>query len=661
MSARKRSGWSVVSPGRLAEIVERMSRERRPERVAPSGLAAALAATGARGGRLIGPTPSGRRGLLAVDGDDADDALCIRVDLPGADGPIGRLEVWGAPEEEDAEAALRLVAAVCARSLENLCIERERADERTRARRLGAAASAVRAHSDPRDAVACVLSEARALVGAPAALMVAAGAPTPEVAAYDAIGPLPADELARLIPADARAALGEDRPWQGGLASGGPLSAQGFTTAAMVGLGPRAGLGVLVVLGRGDEALGDPDIEALGELAGHAANALTMSVLQQEVRDLGAVDPTTRFYNARYFASRLGQECERALRAGVPLSVAIISLDGLAELREQGRAVAAESAVEALSRHVGDRLRTMDVGCRVGLDELAAILPEVEGLDALRVGERLRASLGSVPGLEGGFTLSIGVASFPSQAGRPESLEQHARAALDWARAHGGDRTFLYHADTAAILRSEEREQVADDEAVLTTVAALAASVDARHPSTVFHSENVGRVSALIAAEIGLPLDRVEDVRVAGLLHDVGKIGISDDVVVAAEPLTEAQELELRRHPEIGERMLAGSRLASIAPWVLHHHERFDGAGYPAGLVGEEIPLEARILAVADAFDRLTSGGPGAFPVPVAEAMTDLERRSGSEFDPVPVAALRALVGRGSADITRLGREGLSE
>ncbi|MBJ7455851.1 MAG: hypothetical protein JHC74_07320, partial [Thermoleophilia bacterium] len=166
MSARKRSGWSVVSPGRLAEIIERMSRERRPERVAPSGLAAALAATGARGGRLIGPTPSGRRGLLAVDGDDADDAFCIRVDLPGADGPIGRLEVWGAPEEEDAEAALRLVAAVCARSLENLCIERERADERTRARRLGAAASAVRAHSDPRDAVNCVLAEARALVAA---------------------------------------------------------------------------------------------------------------------------------------------------------------------------------------------------------------------------------------------------------------------------------------------------------------------------------------------------------------------------------------------------------------------------------------------------------------------------------------------------------------
>ena len=100
--------------------------------------------------------------------------------------------------------------------------------------------------------------------------------------------------------------------------------------------------------------------------------------------------------------------------------------------------------------------------------------------------------------------------------------------------------------------------------------------------------------------------------------------------------------------------MLAGSRLASIAPWVLHHHERFDGSGYPAGLVAEQVPLEARILAVANAFDRLTSGSPSQLPVPVADAVSDLERRSGSEFDPVPVAALRALVGRGTADITRL-------
>jgi diguanylate cyclase (GGDEF)-like protein len=652
LSARKRSEWSVVSPGRLAEIIERMSAERRPERMAPSALAAALAATGARGGRLVGPTPSGRRELLAADGEEGEGALRICVDLPGPDGPLGRIEVWDAPDEGEAESALRLVAAVCARALENLCIERERADERTRARRLGAAASAIRGTGDPQDAVTRVLAEVRALVAAPAAVLMAAGAPSPEVAAYDGIDPLSPSDLAELVPEEVRAELSAGRAWNGPLAPGSSLRAHGFAGVALVGVGPRAGLGVLAVLGASDEPLASADLEALVELAGHAGAALTMSVLQQEIRDLGAVDPTTHFYNARYFQSRLQQECERALRAGVPVSVAIVSLDGLAQMRAEGRSVAAESAVEALSRHVAARLRTMDVGCRVGVDELAAILPEVEGLDALRVGERLRATVGSVAGLDGRFTLSVGVASFPSQAGRPQSLEDNARAALDWARAHGGDRTFLFHAETAAILRSEGTEDGNDDEAVLTTVAALAAGIDARHPSTVFHSENVGRIAALVAAEVGLPLDRVEDVRVAGLLHDVGKIGVSDGVVVATEPLTPAQEGELRRHPEIGERMLAGSRLASIAPWVLHHHERFDGGGYPAGLSGEQIPLEARILAVANVFDRLASGGPARFPMPVADVMTELERRSGSELDPVAVAALRALVGRGAADIT---------
>jgi hypothetical protein len=315
----------------------------------------------------------------------------------------------------------------------------------------------------------------------------------------------------------------------------------------------------------------------------------------------------------------------------------------------------AEGAVEALAGHLGDRLRSMDVGCRIGEDELAAILPEVEGLDALRVGERLRASLRTVEALTG-FTLSVGVASFPSQAGRPDTLVAHARTALGWARDEGGDRTFIFNAETAEILRAEERDRDRDEDAVVTTVAALAASVDARHPSTVGHSENVGRLAALIGAEMGLPLDRCEDLRVAGLVHDVGKIGLDDEIVVPSGPLAPAQEAELRRHPEIGERMIAGSRLAIVGPWILHHHERVDGTGYPAGLAGEAIPLEARILAVANVFDRLCAGGPTRFGLPPADVMDELGRRSGSELDPADEGALRALDGRGAADTPSAAR-----
>ena len=449
----------MVSPGRLAEIIERMSAERRPDRLAPSVLAAALAATGARGGRLVGQLVSGRLGVLAVEGDETAEASVIAAELQGPDGSLGHIEVWGVPDEDAAEAALRLVAAVCARSFETIGIERERADERTRARRLGAAATAVHEPRDPREAVARVLAEARALVDAPAAALLAAGAPTPEVAAYDGLDALSPRDLASLVPPDRRAELAAGHAWRGTLPDHSTLRDRGFASAALVGIGPRAALGVLAVFGDSDVPVSQHDLDALGELAGHVATALTMSILRQEVRELGTVDPTTRFFNARYFQSRLDQECQRALRAGVPLSVAIMSLDGLAEMRERGEG-AAEAAVEALAAHVAERLRGMDVGCRVGDNELAAILPEVEGLDALRVGERIRATVGDAPALDDAFRLSVGIASFPSQAGRPESLVENAHSALEWARTHGGDRTFLFHAETAEILRAEERERV---------------------------------------------------------------------------------------------------------------------------------------------------------------------------------------------------------
>ncbi len=636
-----------VSLERLADAIERVAREHRPERLALAALDAAMAVTGARAGRVTGPVGAGRTGLLALEGHPGDDPPAS-VPLMGAAEEIGRIDVWGAEATPATMAALRVVAAHCAGELEVVTLRRGRDDDRRRARRLAAAAERLRAADDATAAITMALADARAVAGVPAAVLVAAGSARLESAACDGVDTLSDADLVALVPPAERPAIAEGRVWRGEVDPAGPLGVRGFRSVAVAPLGERARLGFLCALAASSDALTPPDVDALGQLAGHVAGALTTVVLQREVRDLGTVDPLTRFFNLRYFRTRLDQECLRARRTDGTLSVAVMALDGLAAVRAEGRAATGDAAMQALCRHVTERLRGMDVGCRVGEDELAAILPEVEGIDALRIGERLRASLRDDPVLAGTFTLSVGIASFPAQAGDATALHAHARSAMVWAQGHGGDRTFLYDREAAAILSAEEAQRNADEESLLATLLALAESVDGWHPATAGHSANVGRIAGLIATEIGLPPTRADRITLAGRLHDLGKSGMRREVVLGTAA-TAADREELARHPEIGERMIAGCALQDMGPWLRHHHERVDGRGYPDALIGDDIPLEARIIAVADRFDRMVSGTPSVGPVAPEVALTTLADVAGTDLDPGAVAALVAVMRRGAA------------
>ncbi|MGD9694460.1 MAG: HD domain-containing phosphohydrolase [Thermoleophilia bacterium] len=635
----------MAGPERVAEIIDRLGAERRPERLAAAALDAALAVTGARAGRLWGPAAPGRRGLLAEEGrPGTGEAIVVEAPVSGPRAVV-RLEVWGAAEDPGTDPVLRILAAHCALAFERVVADWERAAAQRRARRLAEAAGALHDAEEPGDAIAVALARARSLVGARAAALVA-GAPPDATVTADGVDALGTPGIDALLTPERRAALAAGEWWCGALGADDPLRRHGFGAVALVGVGRGAGLGALALLDADEQPPCASDLAAVADLCGHLAGALTISGLRREVRELAVVDPLTRSFNARYFHGRVEQECQRALRAGVPLSVAIMTLDGLREMREDGRGATADAALEALGALITRRLRAMDVACRVGEDELAAILPEVEGLDALRVGERLRVGVREDPLLNECFTLSLGVASFPAQAGTGERLVSGARSALGWARADGGDRTFLFDAEVARTMRAREAEDDATEEALLATLSALAASIDARHPSTVGHSAAVARLAALLGEEMGLPPERVDELRLAGLLHDVGKIGVREDLVIREGPLSDAERDELRRHPEIGERMLSGTRLAPLRPWVLHHHERPDGRGYPGGLVASAIPLEARILAVADALDHLLHGRPGRRPIDFRRAIETIAARAGSALDAAVVAALEALAAR---------------
>jgi len=176
------------------------------------------------------------------------------------------------------------------------------------------------------------------------------------------------------------------------------------------------------------------------------------------------------------------------------------------------------------------------------------------------------------------------------------------------------------------------------------TIISLAEALDLRDAGTADHSQTVGRYSELTARELGLDPRRAGRVRLAGVLHDVGKVGLPDSVLRKPGPLTDEEWAEMRRHPEIGARILSGGEFDDIRPWVLAHHERPDGEGYPVGLAGDEIPLEARIVAVADAYEAMTADRVYRPALGAEVAREELLRCAGTQFDERVVDAFLSAV-----------------
>lgn len=167
------------------------------------------------------------------------------------------------------------------------------------------------------------------------------------------------------------------------------------------------------------------------------------------------------------------------------------------------------------------------------------------------------------------------------------------------------------------------------------TAAALAEAVNSRDPYTGGHVQRVQDYSLQIARALGMPGEQRDALRLAAILHDIGKIGIDDAILRKGGGLTEEEQHRMRKHPEIGARILAmADGMKEVVPGVRHHHEWFDGSGYPDGLTGEDIPLSARVIAIADAFDALTTDRPYHTALPFSAALAELARGAGTHFDP---------------------------
>ena len=230
------------------------------------------------------------------------------------------------------------------------------------------------------------------------------------------------------------------------------------------------------------------------------------------------------------------------------------------------------------------------------------------------------------------LTISFGLASFPQHGTSRQELARRRRRRAVRGQGAGRDRTVIYSKEVVGVLTPTNGRNGKRNEQ-LAIMLALAEALDTGEAGTADHSQTVARYCEVIAREMGLDRTTVERVRLAGLLHDVGNVAISHLVLNKPEPLSPEEWAEIRRHSEIGARILANARLGDIGEWVLAHHERVDGEGFPFGISNGSIPLEARILAVADAFEAMTSERPHRAAFTVEEAIAELQRNAGTQFD----------------------------
>jgi diguanylate cyclase (GGDEF)-like protein len=355
-------------------------------------------------------------------------------------------------------------------------------------------------------------------------------------------------------------------------------------------------------------------------------------------------DPLTGLPDGRAFEALLVAEFERAGASGRSLGLAIADVDALRAHEEWFGHEARDRVLRLLARDLGKGKRRIDVAGHVGSGEFALLLPGTDARGAMLVAERMRRTAHrTFAGERSRPTLSIGVALYPAHAGDARELIHAARQALAAAKELGRDRTALYSSEVEHVLHSAG-SPAGVRELRLATVLALAEALDLRDHGGSEHSHTVAHCAELTALELGLGREHGERVHLAGLLHDVGMIGVPAELLAQAGPLDDRGWAQIRAHPQVAAGLLAGTELADLRDWIGAHHERPDGSGYPRGLVGEEIPLEARILAVADAWEAMVCDRPYRPALGQQAARAELLAHAGTQFDALVVNAfLRAL------------------
>ncbi|MBI2956467.1 MAG: diguanylate cyclase [Acidobacteria bacterium] len=447
-------------------------------------------------------------------------------------------------------------------------------------------------------------------------------------------------------------------------------------------------LGVLNVESRKAHAFSEEDVLLLRTLADVVASALHNAFTYQKAQEQAITDGLTGVKTHRFFMEALTAEWRRATRANRSFSLMLIDLDKFKNVNDHFGHLEGDLVLQRVGAILEQNVRRSDVVARYGGDEFVTLMPETNSEQAYVLGDKLRQWLANDPLLrEKRITGSVGIATYPQHASTPQELIQVADASMYLAKHQGGN--MVVSADHYKI--SEQRqwqrnvleaylgvtikrlfstgpeafeevyhrlEQVVDSLGtpgqdwqevpvpVLDTVTSLAFAIDAKDHYTQGHSQNVARHCVQVARRRNLPDKEVEEIRLAALLHDVGKIGVPERILNKPGLLDADEFTIMKEHPVLGAKILEPLRsLKRIQRIVRHHHEHWDGRGYPDGLVGEQTPLAARLIAIADAYDTMVSERTYKRALSRVEALEELRRCAGTQFDPELVETFIEAVG----------------
>ncbi|MFA5336424.1 MAG: PAS domain S-box protein [Candidatus Omnitrophota bacterium] len=379
---------------------------------------------------------------------------------------------------------------------------------------------------------------------------------------------------------------------------------------------------------------------------------------KKEAEALALIDPHTQLYNYRYFQRRIHSEFELAKRRSTPLSVLMVDIDYFKSVNDTFGHEFGDTVLQEFAMVLQHTCRGIDVVTRFQGEDFAIILPDTDGRGAFTFSERIQKIIKKhrFGEYKVKLRISIGVSSYPEDNittvdGLVTAVEKCVRLAKD----QGGNTI-----TTSAQLRKKKADKVPPDEEskvrvgaitkkfvdllhrnrqnTIEAVYALAHTVGAKNAYTEDHSEDMVKYSTEIGRKIGLSEEDIEDLKHGAMLHDIGKLGISEKILLKRGKLTKKEYDIIKKHPQIGADIIRPVHfLKNVVPIILHHHERYDGYGYGSKLRGEEIPVGARIVAVVDVYQALVSNRPYRKAYPKKEALKIIKEESGTHFDPAIV------------------------